>query len=76
MADTLYCDCAATPPTMPTCRGHHLPTCAAFRLGRESAEVSRMLKEGDVDGLTDYLTTGVRERAEQAAARAAQAEVA
>lgn len=23
----LVCDCAATPPTMPTCRTEHLPSC-------------------------------------------------
>lgn len=24
------CDCAATPPTMPTCRDFHFPGCPAF----------------------------------------------
>jgi hypothetical protein len=27
MADLVKCNCAAVPPTMPTCRIDHLPTC-------------------------------------------------
>jgi hypothetical protein len=27
----VVCDCASTPPTMPTCRGEHLPTCPVAR---------------------------------------------
>lgn len=26
-AVAIECDCACTPPTMPTCRSEHLPTC-------------------------------------------------
>lgn len=40
------------------------------RLGRESKVVGDLLSSGDVEGLTDYVNTDARTRAEQAARRA------
>jgi hypothetical protein len=72
------CNCADIPPTMPTCRTEHLVDCpvavvAALhdteRMRAAHEEAGRLMRAGDTDGLAEFLSRGVKERAQAAVLR-------